>query len=317
MQSKKHYVGIDISKLHFDVAIEHQQKYSHCQLSNDPEGFEAFKQLINADYHVVMEASGPYYLQLACYLHRYGIAVSVINPLVIRRFCQMRLTRTKTDKKDAKMIAEYGKTEHPPLWEPDEPYALELRQMQASADLLNKSRTALLRQQSAFSHNTIKSKGAAKAIRNALKAIETQIANLEKEMQQLIEKHHDQLYAQLKTIPGLGKKTALLLIVLSNGFKKFANARQLSSYLGLCPRIFESGTSIKGKSRITKMGMSKARAMLYLCAWSAKKCNQTCKELYNRLVAKGKSKRLALIAVANKLLKQAFAIATQLSLIHI
>ena len=101
----------------------------------------------------------------------------------------------------------------------------------------------------------------------------------------------------------------MALIVLSGGFTKFENAKQLCSYIGLSPRIFESGTSVRGKSRICKMGMSRIRAMLYVCAWSAKKCNKACKEFYNRLIEKGKPKKVALIAVANKLLKQAFAIA--------
>src|SRR5690606_4528270 len=83
------------------------------------------------------------------------------------------------------------------------------------------------------------------------------------------------------------------------------------SYIGLSPRIYESGTSVKGRSRICKMGMSRIRAMLYVCAWSAKKINKACKELFERLVEKGKAKKLALIAVANKLLKQAFAIANK------
>lgn len=263
-----------------------------------------------SDCHVVMEASGPYYLQLACYLHEQGIQVSVINPLVIRRFCQMRLSRTKTDKKDAKMIAEYAKTEHPAIWIPEADYVMELRQLQATSDLLNKHRTGLLRQQESFSQLPVVCKDAIKALKQTIKSLEKQLAVLEIKMQQLIKQYHGKMYSQLQTIPGLGKKTSLLLIVLSGGFTKFTNARQLSSYIGICPRIFESGTSIKGKSRITKMGMSRIRAMLYLCAWSAKKCNQACKELYDRLLAGGKSKRLALVAVANKLLKQAFAIAT-------
>jgi transposase len=103
----------------------------------------------------------------------------------------------------------------------------------------------------------------------------------------------------------------MLLIVISGGFTKFSNAKQLSSYVGLSPRIFESGTSVKGKARICKMGMSRIRAMLYVCSWSAIKCNKACKELYQRLLGQGKSRRLALIAVANKLLKQTFAIATK------
>ena len=110
----------------------------------------------------------------------------------------------------------------------------------------------------------------------------------------------------------LSLKTAetIMLIVLSGGFKKFANYKQLSAYIGLCPRIYESGTSVRGKARICKMGMSRIRATLYVCAWSAKKWNKACRELNERLVAAGKSKRLALIAVCNKLIKQVFAIAT-------
>jgi transposase len=310
MQNIKNYVGIDIAKSDFDVAIETGGHYRHYKFSNDVAGFKTLVQQLTADSHAVMEASGPYYLKLACYLHEQGIAVSVVNPLVIRRFCQMRLSRTKTDKKDAKMIAEYGKTEHPSNWKPDMDYVMELRQLQATSDLLNKNRTSLLRQHEAFSQLTVISKEAVKAIRQTVKHIEKQIVILELKMQSLIKQYHGKMYAQIQTIPGLGKKTSLLLIVISGGFTKFTDARQISSYIGICPRIFESGTSVKGRARITKMGMSRIRAMLYLCAWSAKKCNQTCKELYERLVANGKSKRLALIAVANKLIKQAFAIAT-------
>ena len=79
--------------------------------------------------------------------------------------------------------------------------------------------------------------------------------------------------------------------------------------MGISPRIFESGSSIRGKTKVCKMGMSRIRALLYVCAWSAKRCNKACKDLYDRLLKKGKAKKQALIAVANKLLKQAFAIA--------
>ena len=119
------------------------------------------------------------------------------------------------------------------------------------------------------------------------------------------------MYQNIQSIPGIGKKTALMLIVISAGFKKFSNAKQLCSYIGLSPRIFESGTSVKGKARITKMGMSQIRSMLYVCAWSAKRYNETCKSMYERLVNAGKPKKVALIAVANKLLKQCFAIGTK------
>lgn len=307
------YVGIDISKLSFDVAIENEkEKYVHYKMSNNPEGFKKLLNLLDKEKHCcVMEASGPYYLKLAFFLFDKKIAVNVINPLVIRRFSQMRMMRAKTDKKDAVMIAEYGKTEQPTQWKPEQSYVLELKQMQAYVEQLNKSRTGFIRQQEAFAQNPVKCADLNKSIAGIIKDIEKQIASIEVKMEALVKQYHHKLFEQIRSIPGLGKKTAMQLIVLSGGFEKFENAKQLSSYVGLSPRIFESGTSVKGKAKICKMGMSRIRAMLYVCSWTAKKCNKACRELYDRLVEKGKAKKLALIAVANKLLKQAFAIATK------
>ncbi len=114
----------------------------------------------------------------------------------------------------------------------------------------------------------------------------------------------------MSSIPGIGKKKAIVLMVLSDGFTKFSNYKRLSAYVGLSPRIHESGTSVKGKAKICKMGMSRIRDLLYICAWSASQYNKACKDSYKRLIASGKPKKLALIAVSNKLIKQAFAIAT-------
>lgn len=313
MKKNANYVGIDISKLSFDVAIEKEKgKYVHYKMSNDPEGFKRLLALLDNEKHCcVMEASGPYYLKLAFFLFDKKIRVSVINPLVIRRFSQMRMMRTKTDKKDSLMIAEYGKTEKPNNWEPEADYILELKQMHAYIEQLNKSRTGLIRQQEAFAQNPIQCLTMNKSIDKMVKTLEKEIAAIEVRMEAIVKQYHEKLFAQIQSIPGLGKKTSMQLIVLSGGFTKFESAKQLSSYVGLSPRIFESGTSVKGKAKICKMGMSRVRAMLYVCAWTAKKCNKACRELYDRLLEKGKAKKLALIAVANKLLKQAFAIATK------
>lgn len=306
------YVGIDISKLTFDVAIYEKENYNHFKFSNDLKGFKEFNSLLNLKQNIcVMEASGAYYLNLATYLNSKEIGVCVINPLVIRRFCQMRMSRAKTDKKDALMIAEYGKVEKPNLWIPESKDVLELKQMQAYLEQLNKSRTGYMRQREAFKHSSNESIIVKNRMSSMIKTIEIEIKEIENNMEILIQINYKTMFEKLQSIPGLGRKTSLFLIVISGGFKKFENSKQLISYLGLAPRVFESGTSVKGKSRICKMGMSKIRAMLYVCAWSAKKHNKTCQELYDRLVEKGKSKKLALIAVVNKLVKQAFAIATK------
>ena len=313
MIKKKNYIGIDISKLSFDVAIKNEKgKYLHYKFSNDYEGFSKFIQLLNFENDVcVMEASGPYYLKLSTYLFDQKISVCVVNPLVIRRFSQMRMTRTKTDKKDAVIIAEYGKTETPNTWEPEADYILEIKQMHAYVGQMNKSRTGFIRQLEAFKQNPVVAFTMNESLQKMIVTLEKEIAIIEAKMSELINEHHQKLFEQIQSIPGLGKKTAMQLIVISGGFTRFSNAKQLSSYVGLSPRIFESGTSVKGRSKICKMGMSRVRAMLYVCAWTAKRCNKACKELYDRLVEKGKAKKLALIAVVNKLLKQAFAVATK------
>ncbi len=311
MQTQTNYTGIDISKAFFDVAIPQEGKYKHYKFSNDEVGFKALVKALPEQSHIVMEASGPYYLRLACHLSSQAIAISVINPLVVRRFCQMRMSRTKTDKKDAVMIAEYGKTEKPGLWEAPEQHVITLQQMEAVLNNLMKERTALNNQIESFNSSGMLNKMLGKMLLKELKHKEELIAKLNKEMERLSTRHYAEMLEDLKSIPGMGKKTSMALIVLSGGFERFDDYRKLSSYIGICPRLFESGTSVKGKARICKMGMSRIRAMLYICAWSAKRCNKACKELYDRLVAKGKAKKLALIAVANKLLKQAFAIATQ------
>jgi len=311
MQTQTNYTGIDISKLFFDVAFLQADRYTYHKFSNDRDGFKALLKVLPSDSHIVMEASGPYYLQLASYLYDAGLAVSVVNPLVIRRFCQMRMSRAKTDKKDAMMIAEYGKTEKPVLWKIPEQHVITLQQMEALLSSLGKERTALNNQLESFTHSGMLDKALKKEIVKELEHKDRLIKKLNKAMEILAAEHYAEMLSNLESIPGMGPKTAMALLVLSGGFNRFDDYRKLSSYIGICPRIFESGTSVKGKARICKMGMSRIRAMLYVCSWSAIRCNKACRDLYHRLVAKGKAKKSALIAVANKLLKQAFAIATQ------
>ena len=286
MKKSNYYVGIEISKLTFNVAISSSEdNYKYFKFVNNHEGFAMFLEYLSAsDSICVMEANGPYYLKLATFLSEQAIDVCVINPLVIRRFSQMRMSRAKTDKKDAMLIAEYGKTEKPDLWRPEAAYALELKQMQAYLEQLNKNRTVFTVQKEAFNQNPIKSETLDKSINSVIETIDQEIKQIEKCMELIIKTHHQEMFDQLRSIPGMGSKTSLFLIVISGGFSKFNNHKQLASYIGISPRIFESGTSVKGKSKICKMGMSKIRVLLYMCAWSAKRCNETCKALYDRLL---------------------------------
>lgn len=307
--TKVNVAGIDISKKFFDVFMiaggEHQQK----QFSNDAAGIKAAAQWLKKEVHCVMEVTGCYYMRLALYLHQHGFRVSVVNPLVIKRFSQMRLIRAKTDKADANMITQYALTEQPEPWTPPQQYSVTLQQLDGISEQLSKQHTALTNQLEAFTQSGMMEKGTKQFLHKSLKLIRQQQHSVEKKTDELIRKYHGEMITCLTTIPGLGNKTAAMLIVITDGFKKFSSHKQLSAYVGISPRIFESGSSIRGKAKVCKMGMSRIRALLYVCAWSAKRCNKACKELYDRLLQKGRAKKQALIAVANKLLKQAFAIA--------
>ncbi|MGV3657612.1 MAG: IS110 family transposase [Chitinophagaceae bacterium] len=309
MTNLKTFVGIDVSKSFFDVCVAEPGKARCRQFCYDTAGLEALCSYLPQACVCVMEATGPYYLRLAMYLHQRGFGVSVVNPLVIKRFAQMRLRRTKTDKADSQLIAAYGASEQPPLWQPPAPHQVKLRQMQALLEQFHKQRSALLCQSEAFEASGMAEREIQELVQKMLVHLDEQIAHLHHRMEALIGAHHPQMLKNMTTIPGLGKKTAIALILVSGGFARFDNYKQLLAYVRLSPRRYRSGTSIKGREGICKMGMSRIRAMLYVCAWSAKKCNQACRQLYERLVEKGKAKRLALIAVAAKLLKQAFAIA--------
>lgn len=302
--------GIDISKDYFDVCWISNDQQHEKTFSNDQKGIQTMIKWLDKDAHCVMEVTGAYYLRLAVCLHSSGFKVSVINPLVIKRFTQMRLVRTKTDKADARMIAQYGLTEQLDCWVPPAQYAITLTQLDNISTQLQKHYTALSNQLEAFTLTGMVEKETKLVLLRLLKSVKEKQAQIEKRITRIIMQYHHEMLQRLTSIPGFGNKTAAILIVITDGFKKFQSHKQLSAFVGLCPRIFESGKTIKGKGRICKMGMSRIRTLLYLCAWSAKRCNKACKELYERLLAKGKAKKLALIAIANKLLKQAFAIAT-------
>jgi transposase len=141
-----------------------------------------------------------------------------------------------------------------------------------------------------------------------LASLQASMADLEAHLAQLLQQHYQDLNDGLQSIPGIGPTSALLLIVVSQGFQAFEHANQLIAYVGLAPRIYQSGKTVL-KNHINKQGAARLRKVLYMAAWSAKRFNKACQALYQRLLQKGKPTKVALIAVANKLIKQAFAIA--------
>ena len=298
--------GVDISKDVFDVA---NSAGKHVQFRNDGSGFKSFlKSLADQDL-VVMEATGYYHYRLAQFLYNQGIKVSVVNPLSVKRFIQMKLSKVKTDKSDAQAICEYATVNEVPLYRAKDESQAESLQLLRLIDIYTKQSTALKNKLHGEKILGKPSKTVYHSLNRSLKAVQKEIKTLEDRLIEIVKEEQQKQLTLLKSIPGMGNKTAIMLLVLTDGFSNFENARQLCCYAGITPTIRESGTSVKGRSRISKMGNAKLRNLLFMCSFTACKHNKACREIYERIIAKGKSKKLALIAVCNKLLKQAFAVA--------
>ena len=297
--------GIDISKDVFDVCSSDQELY---QFENAWVGFKAFVKALPKNAHCVMEATGYYHLQLAYYLKASGYSVSVVNPLKIKRFIQMNLSKVKTDKSDAVWIMKYGTNQEMELWQGDSEAMQDNLQVTRLLNVYTKQATQLKNKLHGEAVLGTPSKAAVKSLKRQLKHLKKEMDVLEKKLLENIKRDYQQSLSLLKSIPGIGEKTAISLIVLTNNFERFDSYKGLCSYAGITPVIRESGSSVKGRPRISKMGNARLRNLLFMCSFNACKYNKACKALFDRIVAKGKSKKLALIAVCNKLLKQAFAI---------
>src|ERR1051325_1532533 len=308
MEKKCHSIGIDISKATFDVSFFNGDDHQCRQYANTEAGFTAFVSHLPAGSRCVMEATGVYHLHLALYLYEHGIAVSVVNPLVIRRFTQMQLRRAKTDKADAQQIALYGWLNDPALWQPDPEAVTQMGQLCSLIDGITVHQTSLKNRRKAFPRQP---HGDPTLLQELDREIARQQQMADAYLEQVItlaKTTYREAFESLISIPGIGKKTASLLVMVTNGFTAFDSPKQLIAYLGLSPRHYQSGSSVHGKAHICKMGMHRIRSTLYVSAWSAMRYNRGCKELFTRLVHRGKPAKLAMIAVVNKLIKQAFAI---------
>jgi transposase len=303
-------IGIDISKQTFDVSYLEKGKWIHKIFKNQNIGFEQFNKFIDTSDWIVMEASGPYYVQLANFLHLSSFNVCVLNPLIIRRYSQTRLYRAKTDKKDAKTIAEYGAQYELKRWCPESKHSIEIRQLYTALELLKKQKHQTKRQLESFEVTGLLSSGLRNELKQVLILLIRRIDKFEEKIEQIGKLAYKDTVERIKTIPGVGLKTAIMMSVITDNFTKFENHKQLTAFVGFSPRLYQSGTSVKGKGHICKMGKPQIRKLLYLCSWSAKRVNKNCIEMYERLKEKGKPERVIKIAIANKLIKQIFSIAT-------
>jgi transposase len=229
MNKVKHYVGIDISKSTFDVF---DLEKGHRKYTNDIKGFKSFMKTLEDTSCCVMEATGCYHQRLAMCLFDNNIGVAVLNPLVIKRYTQMKLHHTKTDKSDAQMICSYAQEQTVSLWEPEPAYINECNMLQSAVGLYFKQSTAIKNKLHSLTNRGIKTGVLVRSLKRQLRQLNKEIEIVENEMEELIKEYNQQMYSNIRSIPGVGKKTALLLIASTNGFKSFENHRQLSAFFG-------------------------------------------------------------------------------------
>lgn len=312
MKSQNLVAGIDVSKDTLDVYYNDAKGVEHtCKVSNDHHGHEALLAKLGSKRLYVLESSGPYYLRLAFYFKKKGIDIRVENPICIKRFIQMNLERNKNDQKDARWIFRYALSREVKPWHLPAKEQLQCQAIINAIDLYQRQILMLSNQLHALEQLPVKFRQVSKSLMDMQSDLEAEVAHLEKGLQVRLQKWQAAQMRSLSSIPGLGKRAVALLLVYTEGFTKVQNYRQLIALAGLSPREHTSGTSIKGKKGICKMGSGRLRKVLYMCSMSAIRHNKACKDLYERLKAKGKNGKLALIAVCNKLLKQAFAVATK------
>ncbi|MFT4061882.1 MAG: IS110 family transposase [Edaphocola sp.] len=309
MEKQIRYCGIDISCDTIDVCLQMpNENIQQETFSNDKKGFGLLLKLCGENVHFVTESTGVYHLPLCSFLQEKNARYSVVNALQVKRYIQMHLERNKSDKKDARHICQYGMERQPECYQMPDSIYFECKTIYNSIETLTEESTAFKNKIHSLEKLDLQDKTALKSYRKILETLQKELAKLEETLTRKLKEWNPEMLELVSSITGIGKRASAILIISTQGFKHTENHRQLISYAGLSPKEYSSGTSIRGKARICKTGGGKLRHTLYMCALNAKAANPACKALFDRLVAKGKNKKLAIIAVCNKLLKQVFAV---------
>ena len=303
------HLGIDVAKAKLDCALRLPNgKYKHKVVDNNQNGFTVLTEWLDkqgaAGPHVCMEATGGYWEAVAEFLANKELTVSVVNPAQIKAYGASRLVRTKTDKVDAQLIAEFCCERRPEPWQAPSPSEQMLRALVLRLEALQAMRT--------------QESNRLEVARDIVKAnIASHIDWLDGEIKALLKKIRDHIdgdpdmknkQALLDSIPGVGERTIALLLAFCMHAGRFANARQAAAFAGLDPRQHESGSSVKGKPRMSKVGHAFLRKALYMPAMVTLYKTDWGRCFRDRLAAAGKPPKLIIGAMMRKLVHVAFGV---------
>jgi transposase len=301
-------LGIDIAKQKFDVALLAEGKIKNKTCRNSTEGFEILKVWLEKQgiqkVHACMEATGNYGEDLAIYLYEVGHTVSIVNPARIKGFAQSELVRTKTDKLDAGVIARFCLAMKPETWIPPAPEIRSLRALVRRVDSLIDMRSQEKNRISTAHESVIV------LIQEHIVYLDQEIEKIRKQIADLIKRnpHLKQRKDLLDSIPGLGKVTVPRLLAELDNLDKFTHVREMVAFIGLAPKETISGSSIKGKPRLCKIGNARLRKALYMPALVSIQCNPVMIAFYNRLKERGKNGKVIVCAIMRKLVHVIFGV---------
>ncbi len=308
------YLGVDVSKAKLDCLLLDSTtgKVKSKSIQNTNAGFKqliewlAEKKAPNA--HVIMEPTGVYHEPAALALTDAGLTLSLVNPAQLRQFAQGLGVKSKTDKADSSVLARYGETLKPEAWQPPSKSARHLKALlarrDAVADDLQREQNRQEAIEFAISPDEVK-----QSIIQSISFLKAELKRLEETIKEHIDSDPDLRGKKtlLETIPGVGERVSSNLTALFAA-KTFNSAEQLAAYLGLVPTHWESGTSVRGRPRLSKAGPAHLRKLLYLPAVVARKHNPHLKAFGDRLLAKGKTKMAVIGACMRKLAHLCFGV---------
>ncbi len=296
-------IGVDISKLKFDATILFENnKIKQRKFDNTHSGFKDFIKWIKLnkgeEAHICMEATGVYGDALATFLYDSGITVSMVNPLQIKGFAQSMLSRNKTDQTDATLIAHFCRAMQPKTWQPAPEHVRVLQALVRRLEALESmNRQELNRLGVAPEHIKCSIEAVIKKISEEIKLIKNKIKDHITKNPDLNDKSK-----LLQSIPGVGPATIMQVLAFIGDPSLFDNAKKLSAFVGLNPKQNQSGTSINGRTRLSKMGNANLRKAFYMPAVVALRYNPIIKAFSERLKASGKMMMVIIGAAMRKLL---------------
>ncbi len=304
-------VGIDISKLKFDVLlVNHMGKSKHNAFLNNEKGFSAFKQWLESfealSAHVCMEATGRYGEELALFLSTHNIKVSVVNPGRIKAFARSEGVRVKTDKIDAGIIARFCKSHTPESWLAPSAETQSLRDLYRCLQDLQEDKQRCQNRMEKLGNN----KKSFKTWMQLVENYDEKIKDVEQQIKELIDSNDDLHKKEelLESIQGIGFKSAVAILSELPDVSSFKNAKQAAAFAGLTPSIRQSGSSLHSNGSLSKAGNVRLRKALFMPTLVAIRHNPVIKAFYDRLIKNGKRKMVATAAAMRKLLHIIFGV---------